>query len=320
VRIVVLGKVGSIVAWTEDTADAFRDAGHDVLIIASRDPRLSKSMERLALSQRLGAPLAVWIARRIRRFRPDLVLSIHADTVPTEMLTAIRGMPGRPPLIGWVGDMFHEDFIHRAALYDAVAYTDTGLLRRHQQYAIPSRGAFVPHAANPGRRPGTDAVAVRVPRMAFVAGPTEYRRSIVAQVREPIAIFGPEWDRLLTAPQHAIESRRIPRPEVAEIYARHLAVLNVKHEGHVIDGLNQRSFAPYVHATPVVTDDQPDLPLCLEPGVETFVYGSLAELNEIYERLQREPGLAAKVGQRGQRRVLAEHTYGHRLETFRTLV
>jgi spore maturation protein CgeB len=64
----------------------------------------------------------------------------------------------------------------------------------------------------------------------------------------------------------------------------------------------------------VVTDDQPDLQRCFEPGQEVLVYRGADDLNDIYERLRRTPSEAARVGENGRRRVLAEHTYRHRLE------
>jgi spore maturation protein CgeB len=79
--------------------------------------------------------------------------------------------------------------------------------------------------------------------------------------------------------------------------------------------LNQRHFDPYLAATPVVSDDLPDLTRCFDPGTEVLVYRDAEELNELYARLRRDPGFAAAIGERGRRRVLAEHTYAHRLAT-----
>ena len=84
-------------------------------------------------------------------------------------------------------------------------------------------------------------------------------------------------------------------------------------------GLNQRHFDPYMAATPVLSDDQPDLSRCFELGREVLVYRDAAELDDIHARLQREPRYAAATGDRGRRRVLAEHTYAHRLDTLAKL-
>ena len=70
----------------------------------------------------------------------------------------------------------------------------------------------------------------------------------------------------------------------------------------------------------VVADNQDDLPLCFEPGHEVLVYRDVDELNDLYVRLRREPERAAAVGEAGRRRVLAEHTYGHRLTALAKLL
>ena len=300
----------------EDAADAFHDAGHDVMIASSRDPRLAPSLNNLLLSAWAGAPLLRRIIARIRNFHPDLIIAIRADAVPAAVLDAVAAIKGRPPFIGWVGDSIDGEFAELAAYYDALAYTDTGLLRRHRDLGIQTPAAFVPHAVNVGRTPrGSE---LRRPCMAFVANPTAYRRDIVLRIAKQVTIYGPGWTDV-AAPQHRFTHRRLTRDEVAEVYARHLAVLNMRNERNVIDGLNQRSFAPYVFATPVLTDDQPDLSLCFEPGQEVLVYRSVEELNDIYERLLREPDYAAEVGRRGRQRVLAEHGYEHRLKALMAL-
>jgi spore maturation protein CgeB len=51
-----------------------------------------------------------------------------------------------------------------------------------------------------------------------------------------------------------------------------------------------------------------------------LVYRDVDELNDLYTRLRREPARAEAVGKSGRRRVLAEHTYGHRLAALARLL
>jgi spore maturation protein CgeB len=46
-----------------------------------------------------------------------------------------------------------------------------------------------------------------------------------------------------------------------------------------------------------------------------LVYRDAEDLNDLYARLRREPDAAVVIGVAGRRRVLAEHTYQHRLAT-----
>ena len=63
-----------------------------------------------------------------------------------------------------------------------------------------------------------------------------------------------------------------------------------------------------------------DLEMCFEPGAEIFVYDSVDELNLLLGRLARDPDRARTVGLAGQRRVMAHHTYAHRVEALAALV
>jgi spore maturation protein CgeB len=213
-----------------------------------------------------------------------------------------------------VGDLFDDTAREAATLYDLVAYTDSGLMARHAELGFACRAIFLPHAANLAAAPPP---AVRAPRMVFVGNATSGRRAVVDAIASPITVFGPGWSR--TAP-HDIHPGRIAHAAVAGLYARHLAALNVRNERNVLVGLNQRSFDPCLSATPLVTDDQADLDHCFDPGSEVLVWRDAGELNAAYDRLRRFPDEAARIGEAGRRRVLAEHGYTHRLATLMAAV
>lgn len=312
-KILVLAKRGSVVHWAEDAMAAFQAAGHETRHAVTRDPRLNRTLEKLLTAPTLGVPRAVAIARMIRRFSPDLILAIGPYGMPAAILESVAAIPDRAPLIGWVGDVFTPEEARAADWLDLVGYTDTGLLARHHELHLPCRAGYVPHAANPRLVLPADVPAERDSRMVFVANPTAGRAALVRQIREPVALYGPGWGGELPS-QHAIHARFVGVPELAQLYASHLAALNIRHEHNVLLGLNQRHFDPCLAATPVVTDDQPDLHHCFEPGREALVYRDAEDLNDVYARLRREPALAAAIGERARRRVMAEHSYAHRLD------
>ena len=155
--------------------------------------------------------------------------------------------------------------------------------------------------------------------MAFIAIPTDHRRAVVNALTRPIALYGPGWTAS-PGVEHAISARRVAPGEVRRIYGRSLAALNIRNEANVLIGLNQRSFEPCLAGTAVVSDNQPDLESCFDPGAEVLVWADTDELNAVHERIMRDPALAASVGEAGRRRVLADHTYGRRLETLARLI
>jgi spore maturation protein CgeB len=312
VKVFVVGKRGSVTHWAEDAVAGFGAAGHEVRLGSTRNRGLHRSVERVLLAGWAGVPRGVHLGRAIARFAPDLVLVVTAYHTPLPLLEHIAALPNRPPMLGWVGDRFSAEHRHLADLFDAVAYTDTGLLALHNDLGFACRAIFLPHAANPRLQTAPDARTSRSSDMVFVANPTKYRLALVSGVRAPLQLYGRGWARLSKS-CHNVHARRIGLDELAMVYRTHLAVLNVRNERNVMAGLNQRHFDPYLAGTPVVADDQDDLPLCFEPGREMLVYRDVAELNDLYIRLRREPARAVAVGEAGRRRILAEHTYGDRL-------
>jgi spore maturation protein CgeB len=180
-----------------------------------------------------------------------------------------------------------------------------------------ARALFLPHAADPaGAWP---AAGERRRRMVFVANPTPHRRVVVAAVREPLALYGPAWSAADGA-HHEVRARRLPAGALRGLYAGHLAALNIRNELNVLTGLNQRNFDPCLAGAALLTDDQPDLPLCFEPGGEVAVWREPQELNELYAQVLADPGWALALGERGRRRTLADHTYAARLGALERLI
>lgn len=304
-NVLLLGKAGGITGWTEDIAADLKLAGHVVTIVATRNPWLSRSLEQALLSPAIGAPLAVSITRKIRRLAPDLVLAVGTlDQFPKIIFEHIAAMAVRPPLIAWVGDVFTYRAADIANLFDLIAYTDTGMVSLHEEFGFRSASAFVSLGATRARRASAGS-ADPIQNLAFVAAPTTNRRELLAEIPDSISIFGPGWQDADELAHHNRDVWRIRGPELADIYARHMGALNIRHGLYVINGLNQRHFAPYIQGTPVVTDAQPDITCCFDPETEMLVYRDAGELVELYAALRREPVRAISVGLEGQRRVLA---------------
>jgi len=312
VKLFLLGRRHSVNHWLEDAAVAFAAAGHAVAVGHVRRPPIPAGVER-ALAGQIGEALA----RRIRRFRPDLILCIGGFHAPAAVLAPITALADRAPLIGWVGDRFDEAARRVADLYDAVGFTDSALVERHRALGFRASSQFLPHAADPSA--ALSEVGERKHRMVFIANPTPHRRAVVATVREPLALYGPAWSAA-DGGHHEVHARRLPASALPALYAGHMAALNIRNEVNVLAGLNQRNFDPCLAGAAVLTDDQPDLPLCFDPGVEVAVWRDAEELNALYARVLAEPDWAASLGERGRRRVLADHTYAARLHTLKGLI
>jgi spore maturation protein CgeB len=306
-KIFLLGKGASITHWLEDAAAAFAAEGHEVEIGLVRRPWLAAPLEAA-----LVGPIARGLRRRIVRQAPDLILAVGAFHVPARVLDAIANLPGRAPFIGWVGDRFGDSAGALAAHYDGVGYADSALLAQHKASGFHGEAIYLPHAVNPaGDWPMSES---RERRMVFVGNPTPHRRAVAAALTAPITLHGPGWTAEDDA-HHQIHPRRLAPQALRGVYGAHLAALNIRNERNVLSGLNQRNFDPLLAGAALITDDQPDLERCFDPGVEVLVWRDAAELNAHHARVLADPAEAAALAARGRRRVLAEHTYGARLKT-----
>lgn len=305
-KLLLLGRRHSVNHWLEDAAGALAAAGHAVSVSHVRRPPIPLAAER-ALWPAMGQRLA----RRLGRERFDLVLVIGGFHIPGPILEPIAAAPGRPPIAGWVGDAFDQAAARPlAGLYDLIGYTDTGLLARAQGLGF-ARGLFLPHAADPSG--AWRVAAARREEMVFIANATPLRREVVAALASPIALYGPGWAEEARRGFHQVQARRTPPGALRALYGAHRTALNVRNEINVLSGLNQRSFDPALAGAAILSDDQPDLSLCFQPGVEVAVWRDLGELNALYARSRRDPAWTSALAQAARARVLAEHTYEHRL-------
>ncbi len=312
-KIFVIGKLGSVTQWLEDAARAFAGDGHAVEVGVVRNAWIHIEIEKA-----LMGTTAARLRRRIGRFRPDLILAIGAYHVPRIVLETIAALPGRPPLIGWVGDVFADDVAGLANLYDVVAYTDSALVRRHRELGLAPGSLYLPHAVDPARGKPKRKLEKQA-AMVFVATPTPGREAVVGALERPIRLYGRNW-RPSGAVPHEVHARRLAKSALPVIYGSHLAALNIRNERNVLSGLNQRSFEPALSGAALVADNQADLALCFDPGEEVYVWNDVDALNEIHSRILADPSKAARIGQRGRERVLAQHTYSRRLHDLADLV
>ena len=306
-RIAVAGKAGSITHWLEDVVGAWRADGHEVRPAITRRPWLAAGLETA-----LASILAERLSTEMRRFQPELIVVVGGYHAPLPLLEAMAALPGRPPLVGWVGDAFTQEARAWARHYDLVGYTDRGLAARHGDWSFSGQALFLPHAIDPRAAPPTGAYAARDPRMVFVANPTPLRRDTVAGIEQPIAVFGPGWRRD-DGPAHHMHPGRVAPRHAPRLYAAHRAALNIRNELHVLTGLNQRNFEPCLAGAAQLTDDQPDLSACFDPGAEVLVWRDADELNGLYAQVLGDAAFAQRVAEAGRARVLAEHTFAHRL-------
>jgi spore maturation protein CgeB len=268
--------------------------------------RLAKMRGPVALEQHLARQLEA----ALTAYKPQIVLFVQAYWAPTALLDVVesRGVPAA----GWIGDRFGAQARDQAQRLDRVYYTDSGFLAEAQKFGFPDNGYYLPHAANTRLfRPGG---ALRTNRILFVAVPTQHRLELLKQMRTQITIYGRRWNALGHSP-HEVHSHWVARKRLPRLYQESLAVLNVRNELNVIEGLNQRSFEPAACGTVVIHDALADIGRCFEPEKEILVFRDAMELQAICERVRKDKPLAHRIGAAALARVQAHHTCTHRAKT-----
>lgn len=314
-RILLLGKRGSLVLWLENLARACTGLGHATRIFAINGDSWPSRLRAKWQGRRVAT--ADWMLARFERtlaeFRPNLAIVAGVFGVPLDYYRILHGAAQRPWIAGMVGDRFPTASPERANHCDRLYFTDTRFLQDAAQAGFTAPGSYLPLAVDPERfHPGR---ASRSAELLFVASRTAYRETVVRSLLEPARIIGTDWSGLATAGFHRVANRKISHRALIRLYQQHQAVLNIRNEANVEHGLNQRSFEPLACGAVVLNDDLVDVPLCFEPGREILVYRNAEELNALAARLRREPTFAVKIAEAGRRRVLAEHTYVHRVKT-----
>lgn len=98
------------------------------------------------------------------------------------------------------------------------------------------------------------------------------------------------------------------------IYASHQLSLNI-HASIVREGTNMRSFEAAGYGIPQVVEQRPGIEALFDPVEELPCFTSIEGLGELYERFLKDKNAAQKIAQKARTRVLAEHTYQHRVRT-----
>jgi len=129
-----------------------------------------------------------------------------------------------------------------------------------------------------------------------------------------LALIGKGWDKIGLRPnsENAGDKSGL-------IYAQSQACLNL-FGGCVHGGMPLRPFDIGASGGLIVTHYQRELPALFEPGEECLVFRSADEMLFTLDRVLSSPAEFNAIALAGRRRVLAEHTWGHRVKTIMAAV
>lgn len=314
-RVLVIGKSRSIVNWMENIAASVCKLGCDVQILSvngkTHFERLQRKIYRIRGKNCYQDYLIRTLDTLFRDFKPQLVLVSQAYWVTASLYAALDQYRGTVPVVGFVGDQPRQSDKILSNYMDRVYFTDSSFMESARKWDFKSNYDYLPHAVDPERfHPGT--VSKRE-GMVFVGNRTPYRTRVVSSLNYPLALYGRSWKGYRPPVNHDVHGWHIAVKQTISLYQNALAVLNMKNEINVVSGLNQRSFEPQACGAMVLHDALEDIERCFEPGKEILVYRNTDELNELYEKVLSDKAWAQSIADAGYKRVMAEHTYQHRL-------
>lgn len=338
-RVLLIGP-SLFLPWAEYTARAFRRLGHSVRFF----PYSDILVDRLSLrkGRRLAAvvpPVAEWLGRwrsrwlqqrddRLLRLvlesRPELLCVLRGESLSVDLLRALRKNFSGPLVTWWVDDPFRYAISEALPLYDVVFVFDRSYRGRLGDLGA-SRVEFLPCACDE---------TIYLPRTLNLSEQARYRSEIAlvawfyprrARVIRELAdfdlkIWGRGWKtsqarRSLNGAARRIVPRErfVPDEEASRIYSATSIGLNIHSDQTREAGLNSRTFELLATGAFELTDHVPGMEELLAPGLEVAVYRSPEEARELAGYYLRHPEERSRISQRGRARVLAEHTYVHRI-------
>jgi hypothetical protein len=137
----------------------------------------------------------------------------------------------------------------------------------------------------------------------------QHVKAMKAKLGEYFRIFGRGWDKvgLASGGEHC------GFDGTAQAYVQSILSLNL-FGGSIHSGMPLRPYDIAASHGLVFTAYNRELPELLEPGKECVAFRTEAEMLEQVDRILSDPAAYDGVVQAGRRRVLAEHTWGHRFD------
>lgn len=356
-RVLVIGPE-LILGWTESTARALEELGCAVRTVYYNRSAVRQGIGGLRrwCAKRLdwqlpGTPpfvqelVARWICARQHRemigaaqlFRPDLVLILKGESLRPATLWELKGSTGATIAAWWVDHPFMNAETRRSwhhvpgcvPVYDHCFVFD-------RSYEEPLRAAggrsisFLPCAADQGvYRPQavTDDERARYGTLVSLVGVySGHRARIVETVsRETgLGVWGPRWREFLAARNgghtQVFRGESLLPAEACKVYNAGAVNLNTHHLQSRRGGLNTRAFEIPAAGAFELTDYVPEMESLLEPGREVAVYRSPEEAADLARFYVKAEDQRRRIAEAGYRRVLAEHTYRHRMQTLLEVV
>ena len=262
--------------------------------------------------------------REVDRFRPDVVLSIlcWGEPLSAESLAYASGSRR----IGWLMD---DPFGYQESRIDALLSAYDRLYSLDESWSdnvqrmTGTCPKWLPCGADPeSHHPLDPSMLDRdlAGHIVYVGSSSighpngTFRQSLLASLEGlPLAIYGDEgWRRLGGFLSRSYRGGPVCSERANTIYASGAIAMNL-HHAQFRHGTSLRTFALCCSGAFQLVDWRDGLDRWFMPGLELETFRTPCELREKAERYLADPAGRTRIAAAGRARVLAEHTYRHRL-------
>ncbi|GDX67789.1 hypothetical protein LBMAG37_09430 [Anaerolineae bacterium] len=340
--------------WTESTRDALLALGCEVQVFyynqtASRQAaartrtRLLQKLSGVALQtpnlvrQLLwiltGGQLHTQLMYAVRAARPELVLVLKGETILPATLRAIKRPANAPLLAAWYYDnpfVFNDRDPYWLVPSGLPTFDRSFVFDRGYFPQLQARGArkisFLPAACDPALFHPEPPELVRSSRLAssicFIGTFSPARGVMLESLAgiDNIAIWGPGWQPTLKQlrgklAHNIFRGEGLPPGQVSHAYQSAPIVVNTHGPQTKLGGLNMRAFEVPACGAFQLMDYVPEMEALLQPGHDVAVYRTPQEAGTLAREYLADPEARQRIARQGHARVLAEHTYRHRMQT-----
>lgn len=307
-------------SFTDNVVHTLRAMGHEVRAMAALSFRDRGTVQRVVSDLWTGyRPQTLsaqenWTLKQALVWRPDMVLSLTLALRDEVLATLKRSGVGL--CIAWWGDspanMRGMGLL--ADGWDRIYIKDAHAVAKFLAVQLPA--VHLHEAANPDWHFLPATGVTREDAVVVAGNYYGYRQIIVERLANrgvPLALYGsrpPRWSSDTVSSQ--FRGRYIVKSEKSQVFNGGLACLNSTSlsEGN---SLNCRAFEICGAGGLQLIEDKPAVQDCFEPGREVLTYASIDAIVEHISRARQDRMWAAAIRSAGHARVLAEHTYRHRL-------
>lgn len=258
--------------------------------------------------------------------KPDLILAVAQAPLDAHVIDRLKEL--KVPIAFWFVENFRTlgYWESVASHYDYFFTIQRGVFFEKLAKAGAKNVGYLPQAASPSHHRPLELTEEERDRygsdLSFMgAGYANRRHFFQGLLDYDFRIWGSEWDLESEVGKRVINKNvRLKPEEYIKIYNGSKINLNL-HSSTVPGGIdpvgdfvNPRVFEVAACGGFSLVDCRDELPPLMEPGREIETFANLPELREKADYYLRHTGERRKIANAGRERVLADHTFEHRME------